>query len=144
MLGAASMITQLMVRFDGRQIRVYMFSKELPPLIAYGGQRAEKTFRILRKRLGSFADDGAEEIDVNLFRIPAVIVFTAVSAVAEPKEELLDSLISSTPKFVLDYLLWFIDAEKAYKDGSPLIPYPKLVKAARVVREMLETMGYPV
>ncbi|MEM0377704.1 MAG: hypothetical protein QXI90_08050, partial [Thermofilum sp.] len=50
------------VTFDGKKLKFYMFSRELPPLLAIGGARAKTLFSILSKVFGANRNNGVEEV----------------------------------------------------------------------------------
>lgn len=137
-------IAKAYVKYDGKKLKYYMFSEELPPLLVVGGKRAGLIMNILREELGSYIEDGVEKISVKPLATPAVLVWIATSIASTPSRDLLHALITRTPRPLVELLFELIDIGNGYRKSRPLIPPKKLYITSRILIRILELLGYPV
>jgi len=130
--------------YDNKWLRLFLYSRELPPFIAVGGARAAAMAKILRNKFNSFSYDGVEAVKIAPLYVPAVLVWTAASIASKPSADLLEALMGSTPKSAVDLLFELVDARNSYREGKPLIPFRKLYKASKIIVEILKLQNYPV
>jgi len=128
---------------NGR-LKLYMFDKELPPILDIGGARAQKIAGILRERFDSYRVDGAEAIRIDPFRVLPVLVWVVASVAVEPSTDLLEALLTKTPKSAVNLIFESEEPGRAYINGGPMIRYWKLRRVAKIIVDILRFEGYPV
>jgi len=126
-------------------LRVYLFSRELPPIIEVAGSRAKEMAKILRAKFLSIPDgEDGEVVKVDPFRLlPTLVWIVASAAAVRPTPELLEALLGGTPKSAVNLIFESEDPFNA-QNGGPLIPAEKLQRVSRIVVEILKLHGYPV
>ena len=139
---ASSMRARIM--YNRERLRYYMFSTELPPLIAVGGTKAGLMMNILREEFGSYAEGDAEVIDLKPFVAPATLVWIVASIASKPSKALLHALINYTPRSALDLIFELIDVNSKYVKGKPLIPPKKLYIVSKTILVILKLNNHPI
>jgi len=132
------------IEYDGKMLKLFMFSKELPPLIAIKGEKALAIMKILSNRFGSIVDNGVETIRIAPLYTPAILVWIVASISSKPSPNLLNMLINNTPRSAVDLILELMDTQNGYKKNRPMIPYKKLYSASRIVLKLLKLHNYPI
>ncbi|MEM0050265.1 MAG: hypothetical protein QXW39_07025 [Candidatus Bathyarchaeia archaeon] len=131
------------VTFDGKKLKFYMFSNELPPLLAIGGTRAKALFSILSKVFGASRNNGIEEILVKPFYVLAVLTWIVASLSTAPSEELLKELIrTGVPKSTVELIFEQLDAKNGYRKNGPLISGRKLQSLSSILAKILKLHRY--
>jgi len=130
--------------YDGKKLRYHLHSRELPPLLAVGGRRAEALLKLLRAEFGGTLDGKEEVIHVSPLHAFQVLVWLTLSMSAEPSPELLRALLERTPGSAIQLVLELVDAGNGYKRGKPLIPYQKARVASAILIKIFEMYNYPV
>ncbi|MEM1606262.1 MAG: hypothetical protein QW794_05700 [Thermosphaera sp.] len=131
------------VTFDGKKLKFYMFSNELPPLLAIGGARAKALFSILSKVFGASRNNGIEEILVKPFYVLAVLTWIVASLSTAPSEELLKELIrTGVPKSTVELIFEQLDAKNGYRKNGPLISRRKLQSLSSILAKILKLHRY--
>jgi len=122
------------VIFAWEKLKFYMFSNELPPLLAIGGARAKALFSILSKVFGASRNNGIEEILVKPFYVLAVLTWIVASLSTAPSEQLLKELIrTGVPKSTVELIFEQLDAKNGYRKNGSLIPAKKLLAVSKVI-----------
>jgi hypothetical protein len=140
--GSTSRVTPV-VRLRRGSIELVMDEKLERPLLRIGGRKAKEVYAILTKRFLMRGGDGYSEVLIPLTALPAVSVWLLASYTDKPSEELLDELLSRTPKVLAD-LFWDLVAlsqssyEGERKGGRPFIDRRTALKASKVVGVLLE------
>jgi hypothetical protein len=140
--GSTSKVTPV-VRLREGSVELVMDEKLERPLLRIGGKRAKEVYSILTKRFLMREGDGCSEVLVPLTALPAVSVWLLASYTAKPSEELLDELLSRTPKVTAD-LFWDLielsqsSYESEEKRGKPFIDRRIALKASKAIRALLE------
>ena len=137
-------IMKARIIYDGERLRYYMFSTELPPLLAVGGTKARLMMDVLRGEFGSYTEDGAEVVDLKPLVAPATLVWIVASIVSKPSKALLHALINYTPRSALDLIFELIDVDGEYSKNKPLIPPKKLYAASKAILGILKLNNHPV
>ncbi|MEM4677405.1 MAG: hypothetical protein QXY55_05910 [Candidatus Korarchaeota archaeon] len=131
------------VTFDGKKLKFYMFSNELPPLLAIGGARARALFSILSKVFGANLNNGEEEILLKSFYVLAVLTWIVASLSTTPSEELLKELIrTGVPKSTVELIFEQLDARNGYRKNGPLVSGRKLQSLSSILAKILKLHGY--
>jgi hypothetical protein len=87
--------------------------------------------------------DGCSEVLIPLTALPAVSVWLLASYTTKPSEELLDELLSRTPKVAADLFWDLVElSQSSYEDGErggkPFVDRRIALRASRAVRALLE------
>jgi len=144
MTALARTAVEAYVEYDGKTLKLFLYSRELPPFISVGGAKASSIMKILSNKFGSYLDNGVEIAKIAPIHVPAVLVWIAASIASKPSSHLLQALIDSTPRSAVDLLFELTDAHTGYRKNKPLIPYRKLHQASRIVLKILKLHKYPV
>jgi len=132
------------VEYDGKLLKLFLYSRELPPLIAIGGTRAAVMMKILSDRFGGSIDNGVEIVRIVPLYAPAVLVWIVASIASKPSPDLLQALVNNTPRSTVDLIFELLDAKDGYRKNKPLIPFRKLYRASRIIVGILKLQNYPV
>jgi len=111
------------------------------PIIAITGKNVDEICRVLSKRFLVRHNGNGKEMLIPLQAFPAVSVWLLASYGVKPSEELLDKLLLNTPTLLADLFWDLVDislTDTRVKDGKPLISRAILLKASKVVRELLK------
>jgi len=125
----------------GKRLELVIDEKLKCPIIAIASKNADEIYKILSKRFLVRRNSNAKEILIPLQALPAVSVWLLASYGVKPSEELLDKLLLNTPTLLVDLFWDLVDLSSTSvktKDNKPLINRNKLLKASKIVRELLE------
>jgi len=125
----------------GKQLELVIDEKLKRPIIAITSKYADDVYRILSKKFLVRHNSDIKEILIPLQAFPAVSVWLLASYGVKPSEELLDKLLLNTPTLLVD-LFWDLvelsSTSVKTKGNKPLINRNKLLKASKIVRELLK------
>ncbi len=135
--------TTPVVRLKKSSIELVMDNKLKRPILKIGGKKAEKVYAILTEKFLTRKENDYSEVLIPLRALPAVGVWLLASYTNNPSEELLDMLLSRTPKVIADFFWDLIELSQSfYKNNKrkdrPFIEYRIALKASKVVRALLE------
>jgi hypothetical protein len=143
LLGSSTSKVTPVVRLRRGSIELVMDEKLERPLLRIGGRKAKEVYAILTKRFLMRGGDGCSEVLVPLTALPAVSVWLLASYTDKPSEELLDELLSRTPKVAADLFWDLVElSQSSYvseeRGGKPFIDRRIALRASRAVRALLE------
>ena len=128
------------VRYCSGVLELFLDEKIEAPMIRIRGEKAEKIFRILSKKFITRENGGAQEVLVPLIALPAVETWILACYTTIPSEELLNKLLESTPKTIINIIsdLITILAKQRKTNKEPLINHNTAQKASKAIRELLK------
>jgi hypothetical protein len=143
LLGASTSKVAPVVRFKRGSIELVMDEKLERPLLRIGGKKAKEVYAILTKKFLMREGDMRSEVLIPLTAFPAVSVWLLASYTGNPSEELLNELLSRTPKVIADLFWDLVElSQSSYEDerkrDRPFIDRRVAVKASKIVRALLE------
>ena len=143
LLGVSTNKVTPVVRLKRGSIELVMDEKLKRPLLRIGGKKAKEVYAILTKRFLIREGDVHSEVLIPLTALPAVSVWLLASYTDNPSEELLDELLSRTPKVIADLFWDLVElSQSSYggeiKRGRPFIDRRIALKASKAIRALLE------
>ena len=128
------------VRYYGGVLELFLDEKIEAPMIRIRGEKAEKMFRILSKKFITRENGEAQEVIIPTIALPAVETWILTCYTTTPSEELLNKLLESTPKTIINIIsdLITISAKQRKTRKEPLINHNTAQKASKIIRELLK------
>lgn len=125
------------VRYRGKSLELVLDERLSRPLLRMGGAKAEKIYRVLSSKFLTRDNRSAREILVPLQYLPAVSVWL-VASYRKVSEELLDNLMTRTPRLLADLVWDLVDLSKNVDEQKQLIEYRMALRASKIVNELLK------
>jgi len=129
------------VRLRRGSIELVLDEKLEKPLLRIGGKKAKEAYAVLAKKFLMREGNGCSEVLIPLTALPAVSVWLLASYTDKPSEELLNELLSRTPKVTADLFWDLVElSQSSYKrkGDKPFIDRRIALKASKVVTALLE------
>jgi len=128
------------VRYCSGVLELFLDEKIEAPMIRIRGEKAEKMFRILSKKFITRENGEAQEVIIPTIALPAVETWILTCYTTTPSEELLNKLLESTPKTIINIIsdLITISAKQRKTRKEPLINHNTAQKASKIIRELLK------
>ncbi len=139
-------VLEAVVKHRGDELHFYTLSEELPPLFVVKSPRTKQMMRVLRNTFRSSYDkSGTEIIVVDPFSAPGTMVWIVASITAKPAKELLDALLSYTPRSAIESIYELIETDpESYRAGKPLIKPEKLRNISKTLTQILKQHNFPI
>lgn len=141
LIGVSTSKVTPVVRLRRGSIELVLDEKLEKPLLRIGGKKAKEVYAVLAKKFLMRGGNGCSEVLIPLTALPAVSVWLLASYTDKPSEELLDELLSRTPKVIADLFWDLVELSQSSYEGKgdkPFIDRRIALKASKVVTALLE------
>ena len=127
-------------RYHNNVLELFLDEKVEVPLIRIRGEKAKKMFSILSKKFIHRENGETQEVVIPTIALPAVETWILTCYTVTPSEELLNKLLESTPKTLINIIsdLITISTRQRKTRKEPLINHNAAQKASKIIRELLK------